>query len=331
MSDEGDRYQTRRRVTDFLSKDEIRELTQASDLAGLWALVANWGTIAASFALVAWRPGVLTVLIALVLLGGRQLGLSIVMHDASHRSLFKTRWLNDFAGEWLAAAPTWSHLHAYRKHHLAHHSFAGTERDPDLGLISGFPVDQRSLWRKLARDLVGITGIKRVYALMAMDLGFLTYTASTDPQRIDTRERSWLELYQTGARNFGPVLVTNILLYKCLEEFGHGALYLLWVGAYLTTFSLFIRIRSMAEHAMTDPGPDDFRNTRTTHANWLARLTVAPLNVNFHLEHHLLMTVPYHRLRRMHALLGERGALDGAHVAKNYREILRRMTEHSPP
>ncbi len=321
---------TRRRVTDFLSKDEIRELTRSSDLAGLWALIANWGIIAGSFALVAWRPGVLTVVVALVLLGGRQLGLSILMHDASHRSLFRTRWLNDFAGEWLAAAPTWSHLHAYRKHHLAHHAHAGTERDPDFGLVAGFPVPRRSLWRKFARDLSGLTGLKRVYALLAMDFGFLTYTASTNAERIDTRERSWLELYQTGARNFGPVLVTNILLYKSLEELGHGWLYLLWVGAYLTTFSLFIRIRSMAEHAMTERSDDDFRNTRTTHANWLARLTVAPLNVNYHLEHHLLMTVPYHRLPRMHALLRERGALQEAHVAKNYREILRRMTEHSP-
>lgn len=321
---------TRRRVTDFLSKDEIRELTRPSDLAGLWALIANWGIIAGSFALVAWRPGVLTVVVALVLLGGRQLGLSILMHDASHRSLFRARWLNDFAGEWLAAAPTWSHLHAYRKHHLAHHAHAGTERDPDLGLVAGFPVPRRSLWRKFARDLSGLTGLKRVYALLAMDFGFLTYTASTNAERIDTRERSWLELYQTGARSFGPVLVTNILLYKSLEELGHGWLYLLWVGAYLTTFSLFIRIRSMAEHAMTERSDDDFRNTRTTHANWLARLTVAPLNVNYHLEHHLLMTVPYHRLPRMHALLRERGALQGAHVAKNYREILRRMTEHSP-
>jgi len=326
-----DEQRRQRHVRDYLSKDEIRELTEPSDLWGLWAVIANWGLVAASFALVAWRPSALTVVVALVIIGGRHLGLAIMMHDASHRSLFKTRWLNDFVGEWLAAAPTWSHLHAYRKHHLSHHSHAGTQRDPDLGLVSGFPTTRASLARKFLRDLSGLTGIKRVYALLLMDFGLLTYTASTDPQRIDVSDRTWLEFYQTGARNFGPVLITNVLLYKTLEELGHGWLYLLWVGSYLTTFSLFIRIRSMAEHAMTDPGPDDFRNTRTTQANWLARLTVAPLNVNFHLEHHLLMTVPYFRLARMHRLLRERGALDGAHMAQNYREILRRMIQHSSP
>ena len=33
--------------------------------------------------------------------------------------------------------------------------------------------------------------------------------------------------------------------------------------------------------------------------------------MNFHLEHHLLMTVPLYNLPRMHRLLKERGALDG--------------------
>ena len=106
----------------------------------------------------------------------------------------------------------------------------------------------------------------------------------------------------------------------------HGELYLLWVGAYLTTFSLVLRIRAMAEHACTDATTDPFFNTRTTQANLLAKLSVAPLAVNYHLEHHLLPTVPLYSLPRMHALLSERGALEGCHVAPNYRAVLRDVT-----
>ena len=50
---------------------------------------------------------------------------------------------------------------------------------------------------------------------------------------------------------------------------------------------------------MPDPA-DDLRNTRTTLARWWERLLIAPNRVNYHLEHHLLMTVPHYNLPRMH-------------------------------
>jgi fatty acid desaturase len=47
--------------------------------------------------------------------------------------------------------------------------------------------------------------------------------------------------------------------------------------------------------------------------------------VNYHLEHHLLMTVPHYHLPRMHALLRGRGVLEAALIAEGgYREVLRR-------
>ena len=65
-------------------------------------------------------------------------------------------------------------------------------------------------------------------------------------------------------------------------------------------------------------------NTRTTLASWWERLFIAPNRVNYHLEHHLLMTVPHYHLPRMHALLRERGVLDEACIERGYWGILRR-------
>ena len=45
--------------------------------------------------------------------------------------------------------------------------------------------------------------------------------------------------------------------------------------------------------------------------------------MNYHLEHHLLMTVPHYHLPRMHRLLRERGILDDACIATGYLGILR--------
>jgi fatty acid desaturase len=69
--------------------------------------------------------------------------------------------------------------------------------------------------------------------------------------------------------------------------------YLAWIGAYLTTYSLFMRIRSMSESACTEESTDMLRNTRTTRAGLLARATVAPLRVNHHIERHQMPAVPY--------------------------------------
>jgi fatty acid desaturase len=67
---------------------------------------------------------------------------------------------------------------------------------------------------------------------------------------------------------------------------------------------------------------DPLRNTRTTLAGWWERLLVAPNRVNFHLEHHLLMTVPHYNLPRLHRMLKSRGVLDDACVVTGYRSVL---------
>ena len=86
------------KVTDCFSREEIQALCQRSN-AGAWlAFVVSWGIIVFAFWLVAFWPNPLTVLIALLLLGGRQLGLAALMHECGHGSLFETRGLNQFVG-----------------------------------------------------------------------------------------------------------------------------------------------------------------------------------------------------------------------------------------
>ena len=84
-------------------------------------------------------------------------------------------------------------------------------------------------------------------------------------------------------------------------------------------------MRSIAEHACTSTSDNPFLNTRTTRANLLARMTVAPHGVNYHLEHHLLPTVPHHQLPALHRLLHARGGGRIQAPAAHYREVLRRV------
>lgn len=312
-------------ATDFLSREEIAQLTRPSDARGALSVFVTWGLVAGALALVARWPSVPTVALALVLVGGRQLGLAILMHEASHRSLFRTRWLNDAVGTWLCAAPMWLHLDLYREHHLKHHSFTNSDADPDLGLVAPFPVSRASLARKLLRDVLGVTGLRRVLGLTLMDLGYLTYTASVGARRTG-EGRSAAQVLKHGVTRLGPMLLTNAALFGAVWLAGAPWLYAVWLGAYLTTFSLFLRVRSLAEHACTARNADMLANTRTTRAHLLARLTVAPHHVNFHLEHHLLMTVPHYRLPALHRVLEAKGVLARATTAPGYLEVLRRVS-----
>jgi fatty acid desaturase len=94
----------------------------------------------------------------------------------------------------------------------------------------------------------------------------------------------------------------------------------------MTTFGLFVRWRSLAEHACMDRSADPLRNTRTTHAGWLARATVAPLHVNYHLEHHLLPTVPWYRLPALGRLLASRDVIPASSRQPGYIGVLRAVS-----
>jgi fatty acid desaturase len=303
LSTRQDRAPDGRRWLDALTREEIAELLAMRDARSWLSVGADWGLVAASLAAVAAWPNPLTIVAALFVIGARQLGLAVLMHEASHRSLFRSRRVNDFVGSWLCAYPIWSDLHAYRPYHLKHHAKTGTPEDPDIGLVRPFPITRASLRRKVGRDLSGRTGVKFARAALAR-----TFGRWHDP---------------AARRSAVGVAVTNAALLAVLAALGHPALYLLWAGAWLTTYTLVTRIRSIAEHALTPDPADPLRNTRTTLARAWERLLVAPNRVNYHLEHHLLMTVPHYNLPRMHALLRERGILDAACVSRGYVGVLR--------
>lgn len=308
------------RPNDVLSAEEMRALRRPSTVRGSLAVAFDWAVIAGSLAACAVWPHPLTVAAALVVIGGRQLALAILMHEAAHRTLMASRGLNDVVGRWLCAAPVWTDLERYRTHHLSHHTRTGTPDDPDLCLVEPFPTTRAGMLRKAARDLSGLTGLKRIVATLAMDFELLTYTASGGARRVERPEPRRLA---RGLARTGPFLLINGLLLALLIGLGHGWLFAVWACAWLTTFSLFLRIRSIAEHACTELGSDPLRNTRTTHAHLLARATVAPHRVNYHLEHHLLMTVPFFRLPGLHRILAERGVLPPSSVAPGYRHVLK--------
>jgi fatty acid desaturase len=297
------------KVTDYLSKEEVARFTQRSDLQGLRLLALNWLMIAAIFWAVAQWTNPLTILLGIILLGGRQLGLAVLMHEAGHRSLFRTQSLNNSLGQWLCAYPIMGDVNAYAAAHRVHHKTAGTDKDPDLPNYRAYPVSRQSFKRKIIRDISGQTGMK-LLAGLARGRGDIMTGG-------DSRSRA---LYNG--------LLVNLVLFGVLYLSGTGALYLLWFVAYITAYPLVARIRQVAEHGSVDDlyDLDPRRNTRTTRARWFERLVLCPHNVCYHIEHHLLASVPCYRLKDLHQTLVQKGFYDGHEtaLASGYRDVIRR-------
>ncbi|MBX2803161.1 MAG: fatty acid desaturase family protein [Myxococcales bacterium] len=309
------------RATELLTRDEIRELTTPSDLQGWRSVLTDWGLIASAFAASALWPHPLTWLAAVVVIGTRQLGLAVLTHEAAHRALFRSPRLNEQVGHWVCGSPIWLDMVRYREHHLRHHVHTGTAADPDMGLVEPFPVSRPGLVRKLLRDLTGLTGLRRAVGLIAMDLDFLPYTVSTPGAGLPPIP--WSTRLRRAAPRVLPVLLTNLALLGLLAALGAPELYALWGVAWLTVYSLVLRVRAIAEHACMPGGPDIARNTRTVLASPLERVLWCPHHVNLHVEHHLLMTVPHWRLPDLHDKLRQAGVLDSENTLPSYVSVLR--------
>ena len=295
------------KISDYLTREEVSRFTAKSDFHAWRLVLGNWLAIAAIFAVVGAYPNPATVVLAIVLLAGRQLGLSVLMHECGHRTLFRTPWLNDFIGQWLCALPVMNDQPAYARGHLEHHRKAGTRDDPDLPNYQAYPVSRESFRRKVVRDLTGQTGIK-----------FLGYIARGASGAI-SRER------RESALPFLQQLLVQGLLFLILYLCGIGWTYSLWALAYLTVFMLIIRIRQVAEHAAVPDlfDPDPRMNTRTVDAPWWQRLLFAPNGVNFHMEHHFMASVPCYRLRALRRHLQAQHALEGVPEFSGYGQVLR--------
>jgi len=296
-------------VREVLSAEELAAVTRRSDLRAAWLVASNWLIVAGTFVLVALWTNPLTVLLGIFLLGARQLGFGILMHEAGHRLLFRSKRVNQWVGDWLVAPFTFGNVASYMRGHLEHHRLAGTADDPDIGNYRDYPITRSRLRRKLWRDVSGQTGWR---TLRGIGLG-LRHLG-----KLDAGTRASL------LRGVG----CNLLLLATLIAFGHGWLYLMWLVGFVCVNPLVSRIRQVGEHGAVPDllDRDPRRNTRTVPPNWLERLFICPHQVSYHLEHHLLPSVPIYRLRHLHRLLVARGFHDDVHFPRGYLQLLNEVT-----
>ena len=292
------------KASDLLSPAELDQVRRPSDLLGIAVVAHCWLVIAGAMVMTAWQWWLAPI--AFMLIGARQLGLGILMHDAAHGVLTKSKVLNDFVGQWFCAYPVGTNLLPYRAYHLKHHRSTQQKDDPDLELSAHFPITRESFRRKVIRDITGQTGYQQRKAAF----------------RNVIARRDW--------RTLGGWAITNAVILGACVASGYWWLYpLLWIAPLLTWFQLVTRVRNIAEHAVVPDNNDPFRNARTTKTNIFTRALLAPYWVNYHVEHHLLFWVPCYRLPRLHALLLAKGFGPRMEIRSGYVEVLKQATSRA--
>jgi len=296
---------------DFFTTEEWRGLSAHSRWRGL-ALVAHaWAVMIAAGAMAVIWP--ITIPIAVMLIGARQLGLAILMHDAAHMALSSDPKVNDFVGHWLCGQPVGAGLTSYRNYHLTHHKYAQQAEDPDLGLSAPFPITRQSLHRKMIRDLTGQTFFKQRTAVLRARL-----------KARKPGESAW-SCWAGEALRLRGFLFWQLGLLTVLGAAGLWWTYfVLWLLPMATWYPLITRLRNIAEHAcVAKDEPDPLRHARTTTANLIERAFIAPYHVQFHCEHHMFMHLPCYQLPRAHRLLEQKGVTARMEIEPGYLAMLR--------
>lgn len=307
----------RARPADLFTPSEWAPFQTRSAWVGPLLVAHCWGVILLTVIIGVIWP--LTIPLGVAVIGTRQLGLAILMHEAAHGGLSPNARLNDFLGHWLCAVPIGAALDAYRPYHLSHHKYAQQAEDPDLVLSAPFPVTRASLRRKIIRDLTGQTFFKQrvLFALKA----FRT-----------ERDEDMAEGAVVTGRSVAPFLLVNVFMLLAATLSGvWWAYFALWLLPLATWFPMVTRLRNIAEHACVEGSADDaFRAARTTRASWLERALIAPYWVNFHAEHHLFMHVPCWKLPALHRAVHSKPQGARMEVAAGYVAVLKTASGKPP-
>ena len=323
-----------------LSAAELAPLTELSHLRSLAAVAQTVGVIALAIAFGVWVWPSPWVVVSIVVIGVQQHALFILAHEAAHYRLLRGRAANDAIGRAIGMVGAIS-MCTYRVIHRLHHNNLYTDEDPDTAIHGGYPRGTAYLWKKLAQDIVGWNAWKTfAYFFGAPAINDQTQRAArplddTSPQlRRSARIDRW---FVVAFQLLAPLACFALGGWRGLAQYAA-----FWLVPMLTILQPILRLRAICEHGATTDFSSPLtaaRSNRTggSAANVLGRALLFPHHVNYHLEHHLYPAVPHYRLPRLHRLLAEKGALDGAEVrdlGETFGLIFApramRMTQHEP-
>ncbi|MGC4086696.1 MAG: fatty acid desaturase [Polyangiaceae bacterium] len=287
-----------------IAPDELGKLQQRSDAKGLQRLAGHLLAIALSASVYslaiaqAWHWLLLGA--NLVAYGFTLVTMFAAMHEAVHRTAFKSQRLND-AAAWFAGLLSFYNSTFYRPYHGWHHRYTQIPgKDPELD--DPKPVD---LWT-YAVELSGVTwwfGKLKTHFTLALGrtAGYPFLNERNAPGVVRSVRLQLL--------SYGAAIAASVAL-------GYPYFLTHWLLPVAAAQPL-LRAILLAEHTGCSQDDNPLSNTRTTYTLWPVRLLM--WEMPYHAEHHRYPALPFHTLAEAHALIGpalvhvERAGYTGLH------------------
>jgi fatty acid desaturase len=210
-------------------------------------------------------------------MGWLLLGNGAIVHETTHRHLFRSASANRVTGT-LAGAVVLMPWSIYRPYHLSHHRYTVAIEDPE-----GPPLRFRS---RLEYPLLALGGVAFLVRLFGYGIAAAAGHSPT-----------WL---RTSAQRRAAIIDTALCLavlgFAILMAFSYpGVLITVWLVPWLIALVIVVPLVLVTEHYGATVGTvDAAENTRTVVSNGVVRWMY--WNNNFHTAHHQLPTVVYQSL-----------------------------------
>lgn len=219
------------------------------------------------------------------------LGMESSVHELSHKTPFKTKWLNEIF-YYLFCFLTWNNPIHFRESHRRHHQFTlfqGKDKEviikpapfSTLDYISWFLFD----WKKFKMIMFG--NLALILGKDSPDIFFWDpLFEKHDPRRAKMIRFARLQLS-------GHILLIALFVY-----------FQLWVLIYIVSLSYFFvtflsRSCEIVQHVGLQSNIPDYRiSCHTMKFNRI--MSFFYWNMNYHIEHHMFAAVPFHNLPGLH-------------------------------
>jgi fatty acid desaturase len=290
----------REQLLQMVGDEELRSFSEPSLIDTFTAIGVLWGEViillvAANLLprlALAWSIplGILLVL----LMGLRMNAFGVILHEGSHGLLAKSRTLNDRICNWGIAFWTINSVEEYRPTHRLHHRYLGQERDPDR-VFYLVPARRGALTSLLLQDLLGVTAFRRATSRISG-----TSEASGAPVSLLAKPQLLVGKIVTQLIILGQFILFQGVL--------RGVLFyvVFWLVPIVCMYPMILRLKTITEHFDANLRKANSMHwvARTSYAGWLQNHFVGA-RMEYHFEHHVLPTIPYRGLKKLHRRLGQ--------------------------
>lgn len=253
----------------------------AINLHWLTGIFANWAVVVAAIALAVYVNNPIVYALAVLVIGTRQHALAVMLHDATHYHVSRSKWLNDLLANLLVAWPFPFTSSGYRRWHFEHHRTVGTDADPELMMYRKFGpkwAPEANRVKLFFTDLIGLGSFEML--VLWDDL---------------MRWRPPLPLSRRLAEVAGMIawplgMATLLALWLGWRDMLIVAA--LWYGSIFTSFFAVYRLRCYSEHIGSE-----WTHRLTKPPLW-ERLLYLPANTWMHWEHHTWPAIPLHQMQQ---------------------------------